>query len=132
MRAKIFVFGALFLFFGNSASSAEVGIELTNRVCFGELHPECSLIEVKNGDGGVKKYTLASTKRGRVVDERHLSLNDFQNLQLAIRRFQALAKRDGDSCRSPVRFQNFKGEELVESTTYCANKSEIKALRSFF
>ena len=109
---------------------AEEGMDaITTRICFGRLHPECFLLEERTTNGK-KEYALALTLRGRVAEERVLLIGEHKQLVAAIHTFQSVAKPGDQLCSSPVRLEQFKGEELIDAQVYCAKKAQSEGLRS--
>ncbi len=85
MKLKIRYSFLLVLLLSPLIYAAEGTADFTTRICFGRFHPECFLIEERNANGK-KEYGLASTKRGRVAEERILMLAERNQLLAAILR----------------------------------------------
>ena len=128
MKTQLSIFLVLLLSHLTHAAESTTA-ESTTRICFGRLHPECFLVEGRNVNGK-KEYRLALTSRGRVTDERVLAQAEHEQLIRAIRLFKSAAKPESELCPSPVKFEQFKGEELMDTQSYCARKSESEVLRS--
>lgn len=123
-----FGFVALIAIVGPVIHAAEGPADSTTRICFGRRHPECFLLEERDSNGK-KEYVLASTKRGRVAEERTLTLPERDELLRAIRIFQSVAGPENQVCSTTVRFEQFKVEELIETQGFCARRSQSEALR---
>lgn len=109
--------------------AAQEPADVTIRVCFGRLHPECVLLEERDTNGK-REYVLASTKRGQVAEERTLTLHQRDGLMRAIQNFQSVAGPENQVCSSLVKFEQFNLEQLIETESFCARRSQSEALRS--